>query len=451
MRGYGKQTIFGKAIKKYGWNNFQHEVLFTNLGREKAELFEIKLIFFYKNVLGKSYNDANGGNLAGKMSEETKNKIRLKALGHKRNLGHRLSDNTKNKIRLKHLNKNVSEAAKEIFDMRRLKAGNTYSLLFKDEEQQPSYLIYRENFRTYVCFSLTDSLWVKRTEIPLELEEKYIEVTIDRSLWQDLKDAGSNPLVANGLSEVFAWTTDFFGLQKGDVFRACYQAYLLQGEEVDAGHILTASFSRGSTNQLAFRYVQDSVAGYWDQDGVNLQRAFLKAPLKYSRISSGFSYARKHPITRVVRPHTGVDYAAPAGTPVMSIGEGTVVERTYTKGGGNTIKIKHNSVYTTAYLHLSRFAPGLATGKRVAQGEVIGYVGSTGMSTGPHLDFRVWKNGKPINPLTMESPPADPIGEACMADFLASITPYRRFVQPEIYKETALKIMEYAGLNFLSF
>ncbi|MDY0332431.1 MAG: peptidoglycan DD-metalloendopeptidase family protein [Bacteroidales bacterium] len=294
-------------------------------------------------------------------------------------------------------------------------------------------------------------MWVKRTEIPLELEEKYIEVTIDRSLWQDLKDAGFNPLVANGLSEVFAWTTDFFGLQKGDVFRACYQAYLLQGEEVDAGHILTASFSRGSTNQLAFRYVQDSVAGYWDQDGVNLQRAFLKAPLKYSRISSGFSYARKHPITRVVRPHTGVDYAAPAGTPVMSIGEGTVVERTYTKGGGNTIKIKHNSVYTTAYLHLSRFAPGLATGKRVAQGEVIGYVGSTGMSTGPHLDFRVWKNGKPINPLTMESPPADPIGEACMADFLASITPYRRFVQPEIYKETALKIMEYAGLNFLSF
>ncbi|HPX79446.1 MAG TPA: peptidoglycan DD-metalloendopeptidase family protein [Bacteroidales bacterium] len=345
----------------------------------------------------------------------------------------------------------VSEAAKEIFDMRRLKAGNTYSLLFKDEEQQPSYLIYRENFRTYVCFSLTDSLWVKRTEIPLELEEKYIEVTIDRSLWQDLKDAGFNPLVANGLSEVFAWTTDFFGLQKGDVFRACYQAYLLQGEEVDAGHILTASFSRGGTNQLAFRYVQDSVAGYWDQDGVNLQRAFLKAPLKYSRISSGFSYARKHPITRVVRPHTGVDYAAPAGTPVMSIGEGTVVERTYTKGGGNTIKIKHNSVYTTAYLHLSRFAPGLTTGKRVAQGEVIGYVGSTGMSTGPHLDFRVWKNGKPINPLTMESPPADPIGEACMADFLASITPYRRFVQPEIYKETAFKIMEYAGLNFLSF
>ena len=131
-----------------------------------------------------------------------------------------------------------------------------------------------ENFRTYVCFSLTDSLWVKRTEIPLELEEKYIEVTIDRSLWQDLKDAGFNPLVANGLSEVFAWTTDFFGLQKGDVFRACYQAYLLQGEEVDAGHILTASFSRGGTNQLAFRYVRDSVAGYWDQDGVNLQGLF---------------------------------------------------------------------------------------------------------------------------------------------------------------------------------
>ncbi|HOR12212.1 MAG TPA: M23 family metallopeptidase, partial [Bacteroidales bacterium] len=209
-----------------------------------------------------------------------------------------------------------------------------------------------------------------------------------------------------------------------------------------------ASFIRAGRTQNAFRYLQDSVPGYWDQDGVNLQRAFLKAPLKFSRISSGFSYARRHPITRIVRPHTGTDYAAPAGTPVMSIGEGKVIERTYTRAGGNTVRIKHNSVYTTAYLHLSRFASGLTVGKHVAQGETIGYVGSTGSSTGPHLDFRVWRNGKPINPLTMESPPADPIHASDIKSFKEHIAPYRRGLEPECYKRIALQIISLAGVRF---
>ena len=150
-----------------------------------------------------------------------------------------------------------------------------------------------------------------------------------------------------------------------------------------------------------------------------MRKAFLKAPLKFSRISSGFSYARKHPVYKTVRPHTGVDYAAPAGTPVMSIGDGVVVEKGYKGGGGNTVKVRHNSVYTTAYLHLSRYAKNLQVGSHVSQGEVIGYVGSTGTSTGAHLDFRVWKNGSPINPLTMESPSVEPIPQNAMTEFIA--------------------------------
>ena len=142
-----------------------------------------------------------------------------------------------------------------------------------------------------------------------------------------------------------------------------------------------------------------------------MQKAFLKAPLKFNRISSGFSYHRKHPVHGTVRPHTGVDYAAPTGTPVMSIGDGTVLSVGYAGGGGNTVKIRHNSVYTTAYLHLSKYAKGLHAGQRVRQGEVIGYVGATGTATGPHLDFRVWKNGSPVNPLKLESPPSVPIKE----------------------------------------
>ncbi|OQB68710.1 MAG: Murein DD-endopeptidase MepM [Bacteroidetes bacterium ADurb.Bin139] len=342
----------------------------------------------------------------------------------------------------------LTQKARGVFDLRKLKAGNPYTLLYAPGAPEPSYFIYEENYRTHVCFSLTDSLWVARAEIPIEIQEKFVDITISSSLWQDLEEAGYNPLVANGLSEVFAWTVDFFGLQKGDTFRASYQAYMLKGKEVEAGPILAASFIRAGRTQNAFRYLQDSVPGYWDQDGVNLQRAFLKAPLKFSRISSGFSYARRHPITRIVRPHTGTDYAAPAGTPVMSIGEGKVIERTYTRAGGNTVRIKHNSVYTTAYLHLSRFASGLTVGKHVAQGETIGYVGSTGSSTGPHLDFRVWRNGKPINPLTMESPPADPIHASDIKSFKEHIAPYRRGLEPECYKRIALQIISLAGVRF---
>ena len=164
---------------------------------------------------------------------------------------------------------------------------------------------------------------------------------------------------------------------------------------------------------------------YWNEKGESMRKAFLKAPLHYSRISSGFSYARRHPVTRRVQPHTGVDYAAPTGTPVMSIGDGVVISRKNEGAGGNVVRIRHNSVYTTAYLHLSRYASGLKAGQRVRQGDVIGYVGSTGRSTGPHLDFRVWKNGTPINPLKMESPPAVPLKEENMGQFIAVYEKYR--------------------------
>ena len=156
-----------------------------------------------------------------------------------------------------------------------------------------------------------------------------------------------------------------------------------------------------------------------------MRKTFLKAPLQFKRVSSGFSYARKHPVTGVVRPHTGVDYAAPTGTPVVALGDGTVVSAGWTTGGGgNTVKIRHNSVYTTGYLHLSKFASGIKAGTHVRQGQVIGYVGMTGTATGPHLDFRVWKNGSPINPLTLESPPAEPLKEEFRAQFDSTFRAY---------------------------
>ena len=225
-----------------------------------------------------------------------------------------------------------------------------------------------------------------------------------------MREAGASPLLILSLSDVYAWTVDFFGLQKGDRFRVVYDERTVDSEVLDIDTIRVAQFIRDTDTLACYMFNQgDGGNIYWNEKGESMRKAFLKAPLHFSRISSGFSYARKHPVTRRVQPHTGVDYAAPKGTPVMSIGDGTVLSAKYEGAGGNTVRIRHNSVYTTAYLHLSGFGKGIRAGARVSQGQVIGYVGSTGRSTGPHLDFRVWKNGSPINPLKMQSPPAEPL------------------------------------------
>ena len=189
---------------------------------------------------------------------------------------------------------------------------------------------------------------------------------------------------------------------------------------------------------------QDGGNLWWNEKGESMRKAFLKAPLKFSRISSGFSYARKHPVTRKVQPHTGVDYAAPKGTPVMTIGDGVITSMKYEGAGGNTIRIRHNSVYSTAYLHLSGYAKGLKVGQRVRQGDVIGYVGSTGRSTGPHLDFRVWKNGTPINPLKMDSPPAEPLKQENMEAFTQTWQSYQHqidMIQAQSHLQTLFELL----------
>ena len=246
------------------------------------------------------------------------------------------------------------------------------------------------------------------------------------SLWSDLVEKGAPGLLAIKLSDIYAWSIDFFGLQKGDSFKAVYEKSVYKGEVLGVGDVLYAEFHHGEKVYKAYYYDDGSGNYYWNENGESMRKAFLKAPLSYTRISSGFSYSRRHPVTRKVRAHTGIDYAAPSGTEVMSIGDGVVVFKGFKTQEGNMVKIKHNSVYTSAYLHLSKYAKNLKVGDRVSQGQVIGYVGSTGYSTGPHLDFRIWKNGTPINPLKMESPPANPIAEDKKDDFIRSQQESRR-------------------------
>ena len=319
---------------------------------------------------------------------------------------------------------NLTEATKEVFDVKTLRVGKQYRAYYKDSVLK--YLVYDRDKASSIVFDCTApyAAWVY--EKPVTVEQRYADVTISSSLWVDMRAAGVSPLLIVSLSDIYAWTVDFFALQKGDRFRVLYEERMCDGEVIAVDTVRYAVFSHGGDDFPMVMFDQkDGGNMWWNEKGESMRKAFLKAPLNYSRISSGFSYARKHPVTRKVQPHTGVDYAAPAGTPVMTIGDGVVTSVKYEGAGGNTVRIRHNSVYSTAYLHLSKYAKGLKAGQRVRQGEVIGYVGSTGRSTGPHLDFRVWKNGTPINPLKMESPPTEPIKDSKKEAFAETSAKYK--------------------------
>lgn len=337
---------------------------------------------------------------------------------------------------------NLSDASDSIFDVASIRIGNTYRV-WKNGSGAAEYLAYDIDRMKSVVFRCREPYSVWFVEKPVLTETKYADVTIRSSLWNDMIAAGAPPLLILSLSDIYAWTVDFFGLQEGDRFRVVYDEKTCEGSVVAVDTVRYALFtSRGQDYPAVMFDQHDGGNIYWNEKGESMRKAFLKAPLHYSRISSGFSYARRHPVTRRVQPHTGVDYAAPKGTPVVTIGDGVVTSAKYEGAGGNVVRIRHNSVYSTAYLHLSRYGSGIRAGKRVKQGDVIGYVGSTGRSTGPHLDFRVWKNGSPINPLKMQSPPAEPLKQENMEAFRAVLAQYERQMAGDSAEELVREMME---------
>ena len=339
---------------------------------------------------------------------------------------------------------NLTQVCDTLFDVRTLRVGNTYKAYFSAENTL-EYLVYDRDRMHQVVFDCTEpfDLWIY--EKPVVRNERYADVTINSSLWNDMLAADVSPLLILSLSDIYAWTVDFFGLQKGDRFRVLYQETVCDGDVIAVDTVRYAVFSHAGQDFPAIMFdQQDGGNLWWNEKGESMRKAFLKAPLKFSRISSGFSYARKHPVTRKVQPHTGVDYAAPKGTPVMTIGDGVLPSMKYEGAGGNTIRIRHNSVYSTAYLNLSGYAKGLQVGQRVRQGDVIGYVGSTGRSTGPHLDYRVWKNGTPINPLKMDSPPAEPLKQENMEAFTQTWQSYQHqidMIQAQSHLQTLFELL----------
>jgi len=333
----------------------------------------------------------------------------------------------------------IARNAKPVFDVRKIRQGNKF-VIFQtpDSTHKALYFVYENSPILYTVFELFDSLRVYQGEKEVVYQMKTAQGEIQSSLWNAMKASGLDPMLALNLENVYAWTIDFFSLQKGDRFRLVYDEIYVDSTSVGLGNIYAAQFDYYGKEILAFRFEKNDSTGYYNEKGENLQKQFLKAPLKFSRISSHFSGGRMHPILRIVRPHHGVDYAAPKGTPVMSIGEGTVISKGWIGGGGNAVKIRHNSVYTTQYMHLSGYADGISVGARVRQGQVIGFVGATGLATGPHLDFRVYKGGSPVNPLTVESPPAKPVDEKYMPEYTLFKDSLLRDLQKIVWKEKVL-------------
>ena len=324
----------------------------------------------------------------------------------------------------------MSTVCAPAFDVRKLRAGQSLEAYYTKDStaRKLSYVVYHNDLIRSTIFQCADSLAVWAYEKPVEIERKVCDVTIKTSLWNDLIAAGSSPQLIMSLADIYAWTVNFFGLQEGDRFRVIYNQKVCEGEVIDIDNIEFALYDSGNFHAPAIRFDQgDGGNKYWNEKGQSLRKAFLKAPLKFNRISSRFTYHRKHPVTGKVRPHTAVDYAAPSGTPVHSIGDGTITLCGWdSRGGGNRIRIRHMNGYETCYMHLRGFAKGIKAGARVSQGQLIGYVGSTGMSTGPHLDFRVWKDGTPVDPLKMISPPSQPL-EKKNIDSLAVL--YARYLE----------------------
>lgn len=317
----------------------------------------------------------------------------------------------------------LNQQCKPVFPLSKLSAGQAYRLCLTDDDfERFEYDIDRDE--QLIISREAETFSIEKVPIPYTTETARVRGTIESSLFEAVTNTGESDVLAMNLADIFAWDIDFIlDIRQGDSFQALVEKRYREGQPAGYGRILAAEFTNQGKTFQAFLYQDgDRRFDYYDADGQSLRKAFLKAPLSFSRISSGFTMRRFHPITKTWKSHPAIDYAAPTGTPIKSVGDGVIIKKGYTRGNGNYVKIRHNSSYETIYLHMKGFAKGIAKGKRVAQGQRIGYVGSTGLATGPHLCFRMYKNGAPVNPTRVKAPATKPVSDANRADFDSQVT-----------------------------
>ncbi|NIJ43994.1 murein DD-endopeptidase MepM/ murein hydrolase activator NlpD [Wenyingzhuangia heitensis] len=323
----------------------------------------------------------------------------------------------------------IANTIKPDFDVRRLRAGKNYTILAaKDSTEKAQVFIYQHDLVNYSIVDFRDSIYTKTVKKKVITQLKTASGIITSSLSQSLDEKHISPVVANDLSDIYAWTIDFFRLQKNDRFKVIFeQKYINDTIPVGIGRIKAAYFEHVGKPFYAFNYIPDSITGieeYFDDETNNLRRAFLKAPLKFSRISSKYNLKRRIAFYGRIKPHLGTDFAAPVGSPIMSTANGKVIESKYRGGNGNYVKIRHNATYTTQYLHMKK--RNVKVGDYVKQGDVIGWVGMTGNTSGPHVCYRFWKNDRQVDPLKEQLPAAKPMKKEIQQKYLTHIAPIKK-------------------------
>lgn len=315
----------------------------------------------------------------------------------------------------------LANKTRDVFDVKLLKANYPFTIIHeRDSSRRARQMIFEPDPTQYVVFNLADSIFAEKIQREVITEEKTLIAKIEKgsSVSLAVSEAGGPQLLVHRLVDIFAWQVSFFHIQAGDEFKVIYEEQRVGDEVVGIGEITGAYFKYWGKDFYAVRYDQGSESDYFDEQGNSLRKTFLKDPLDFKRISSSYSPRRFHPVQKRYKAHLGTDYAANPGTPIWSVGEGVVMEARFGKYNGNYVKIKHNSNYTTQYLHMQSIKKGIRPGTTVKQGQVIGYVGSTGLATGPHLCFRFWKNGRQVDSQRVELPPSEPIDPKKLNDFL---------------------------------
>lgn len=302
------------------------------------------------------------------------------------------------------------------FNLNRMVPGQKYRIYFEDEK--PVSLVWHQTSRQFLTINFKEDIEINQGLIPLTVRVMESSGIINSSLYQTIVDEGAPRGLGSSLAEIFAWEIDFFALRSGDHYRVVYEQLFAGDDYVGIGDVYVAEFQHRGTESRAYFFNKGERRGYFDKDGNSMEKQLLKAPFRYNqRISSGFTNNRFHPILKRNRPHHGTDYAAPTGTPILTVGDGVVTEAQRRGGNGNIVQIRHNNTYKTAYLHLNGFASGIRKGVEVKQGQVIGYVGQTGLATGPHLCYRLYVNNRPVNSVRADLPDGEPLDEEYMEEF----------------------------------
>ncbi|MBT8233229.1 MAG: peptidoglycan DD-metalloendopeptidase family protein [Saprospiraceae bacterium] len=311
----------------------------------------------------------------------------------------------------------LDKVSKDKFSIRRFRAKKPFTLVKEDSCAAPCCLVYEPNKLTYIKYHLKDKIEVDVIKKRYEVCEEQASGEIESSLWMAMKKSGLGFEIIDKMEDALASSVDFYHAQKGDQFKLIFERKYIDGVPVEFGEILAAAYKNDYGEQYSVYFENDNYSGFYDLKGQPTKKTFLRAPLKYSRISSRFNPRRFHPIKKRRIPHLGTDYAAPIGTPIYAVADGVVEVAGYAKNNGKYVKIRHDDVYKTQYLHMHRFSKGIKKGVRVKQGQQIGEVGQTGLATGPHVCYRFWKHGRQVNHLRENFPPKDPLPESELPEF----------------------------------